>query len=157
MMYSRLGHLLQIECNKLKTILYQVNDFKKRNKLKTILHQVNGYISRRESLADGASRGWNAAQVNSDDCWFQGPSVLWQNIKFLPSRDVNAELSNDDPEVNKDITFCSTLLSEVFIASTKNRISSWLKLKKVIALVLLYNRKFFESVKKNEKLRREID
>ena len=115
------------------------------------------YISRRESLADGASRGRNAAQVNSDDCWFQDPFVLWQSMKFLPRRDVNAELSNDDPEVNKDITFCSTLLSEVFIASTKNRISSWLKLKKVIALVLLYNRKFFESVKKNEKLRREID
>ena len=141
MMYGRLGHLLQIECNKLKTILDQVNDatFQEEKALQMV-HQ-----------------GRNAAQVNSDDCWFQGPSVLWQSMKFLPSRDVNAELSNDDPEVNKDITFCSTLLTEVFIASTKKRISSWLKLKKVIALVLLYNRKFFESVKKNEKLRREID
>ena len=140
-MYGRVGHLLQIECNKLKAILDQVNDatFQEEKALQMV-HQ-----------------GRNAAQVNSDDCWFQGPSVLWQNMKFLPSRDVNAELSNDDPEVNKDITFCSTLLSEVFIASTKNRISSWLKLKKVIALVLLYNRKFFELVKKNEKLRREID
>lgn len=54
---------------------------------------------------------------------------MWHDIKFWPIGDVNAELPIDNPEWKKDITSCSTLLSEDVIASVQNRISSWLKLK----------------------------
>lgn len=56
-------------------------------------------------------------------------------------------LLNDNPDPRKDITSCSILLSEGIIESVENRISSSLKLKSVIALVLLYKRKLPESVK----------
>ena len=111
-----------------------------------VLHSNQG------NPADSPSRGLNAAQVNSIDCWFQGPPFLWQDMKFWPSGDVNTELPNDIPEMKKDITPYSTLLSEDVITSAENRTSSWLKLKRVIALVLLYKRKLLESVKTNKNL-----
>ena len=50
---------------------------------------------------------------------------------------------NDDPELKKDIASCSTkiLHLEDLIASMENRISIWLKLKRVVALVLLSTNK----------------
>ena len=94
--------------------------------------------------------------MNSIDCWFQGPPFLFQNMKFWPSGEVNTELPNDDPELKKDITSCSTLLSEDVITSVENRISSWLKLKRIIPLVLLYKRKLLGSVKTNKEPSPEI-
>ena len=67
-------------------------------------------------------------------------------MKYWPSGDVRAELPNDDPELKKDITSYSILLSEDVIARAENRISSWLKWKMVIAAVLLYNQKLLEAV-----------
>ena len=60
--------------------------------------------------------------MNSVDCWFQGSAILWQNMNYLPSGDVSAELPNDDPELKKDITSHSTLLSEDVLASAEHRI-----------------------------------
>ena len=40
------------------------------------------YIPIKENPADSASRGLNAAQVNSIDRWFQYPSFLWQDMKY---------------------------------------------------------------------------
>ena len=54
---------------------------------------------------------------------------MLQDMKFWPSGDVITELPNDDSELNKDITSCSTLLPKDVITSVENRISSWLKLK----------------------------
>ena len=81
---------------------------------------------------------------------------MWQDMKYWPSGDVSAELLNDDPELNKDITSPSTLLSEDVITSAENRISGWLKLKRVIALVLIYKQKLLESVKTNKEPSPEI-
>ena len=49
------------------------------------------------------------------------------------------------PELKKDITSYSALLSEDVITIAENRISRWLKLKRVTALVLLYKQKLLES------------
>ena len=81
---------------------------------------------------------------------------MWQDMKYWPSGDVSAELPNDDPELKKGITSYSTLLSEDVITSAENRISSWLKLKRVIALVLLYKQNLLESVKTNKEPSPEI-
>ena len=67
------------------------------------------YISTKENPVDGASRGVNADQLSSDDCWFQGPSFLWQGKKCWPSKNANAGLSNNNPELKRDISFCNTL------------------------------------------------
>ena len=136
---SIIFNLLQAECNRLKTILLPVNG-----------------ATFQENPADSASKRLNAAQVNSVDCWFQGPPFLWQDIKYWPSGDVIAEFPNDDPELKKDITSYSTLLSEDVITSVENRISCWLKLKRVIALVLLYKQKLLESVQTNKEPSPEI-
>ena len=113
-------------------------------------------IPTKENLADGALRELNAAQKNSDDCWFQGPPFLRQDMKFWSSGDVNAELPNDNLELKKDFISCSTFLSEDVITSVENRLLSWLKLKRVIALVLLYKRKLLRSVKTKKESSPEI-
>ena len=79
-------------------------------------------------------------------------------MRFWSSKDVHTELPNDDPELKKDIASWSTriLHLEDVIASMENRISVWLKLKRVVALVLLYKRKLLESVKTNKELSPEI-
>ena len=114
------------------------------------------YIPIKKNPADSASRGLNAAQVNSIDPWFQYPPFLWQDMKYWPSGDVSAEPPNDDPELKKDSTYYSTLLSEDVITGAENRVSSWLKLKRVFALVLFYKQKLLESVKTNKELSPEI-
>ena len=43
-------------------------------------------------------------------------------MNYLSSGDVSAELPNDDPELKKDITSHSTLLSEDVLASAEHRI-----------------------------------
>ena len=52
---------------------------------------------------------------------------LWQLLvsrlsflRFWPSGDVNVKLPNDDPELKKEITSCSTILSEKIIARMDN-------------------------------------
>ena len=52
MMPGDLRHFSQTECNKLKTILHQVN---------------SGTFQLKKIMHNGASTGLNAAQVNSDD------------------------------------------------------------------------------------------
>ena len=45
------------------------------------------YVPTRENPADGASRGLNAAKIESWSCWFQGPPFLrqkennWSGVK----------------------------------------------------------------------------
>ena len=69
------------------------------------------YIPAKENPADGKSMGLNAAQGNSDDCWFQRSPFLWQNMKFW-----KVQMSRYiDPELKKNITSSSTLLSEDII------------------------------------------
>ena len=104
------------------------------------------YILNKENPAASASRDLNVAQVNSIDGWFQVSPILWQDMNYLSSGD----LPNDDPELKKDITSHSTLLSEDVLASAEHRISSWLKLKRVTALVLFYMQKLLVSVKTNK-------
>ena len=74
----------------------------------------------------------------------------------MPSGDVSVELPNDDPELKKDITCYSTLFSEEVTIKAENIISSWLKLKRVIALGFFYKQKLLESFKPSKKPSPEI-
>ena len=126
MIYHDLRHLVQTECNRLKTIL----------------HHVNGATFQPRKFLQIVPQGdWMLLK------WIQ--LIKW-------SGDVIGELPNDDPELKKDIISYSTILSEDVITSAENRISSWLKLKKIIALFLVYKQKLFKSVKTNKEPSREI-
>ena len=129
MMCNSLRQLLQTECNNLKTIPYQINGA--TFQLKKILQIVPPGI-------ECCSSEFYCLLVSR-------PSFFVVGYKFWPSGDINTELSNDDPELKKIFTSCSTLLSKDVITSVKNRISSWLKLKRVILLVLLYKRKLLDQ------------
>ena len=57
----------------------------------------------KENPADGTCRGLNAPRVHSGKCWFQRPSVLWQNENKWPVvKGVEVELPIDDPELRRE-------------------------------------------------------
>ena len=86
---------------------------------------------------------------------FKALLFSWQDMKF-----VQVEMSIQSFQMmirnwGKILHF-AVHLSEDAITSTDNRVSSWLKLKRVIALVVLHKRKLPELVKTNQELSPEI-
>ena len=76
-------------------------------------YHINGTTFRLKKILQMVHQGGlNAVQLNSGDCWFQDASFLQQGKKRPPSKDASAELSTDNPELKRDITFCSILLSK---------------------------------------------
>ena len=56
------------------------------NRVEQIKDNTSGqwyYIPNKENPADSASRGLNAAQVNSIDCWFPGPPFFVVGYEIL--------------------------------------------------------------------------
>ena len=73
--------------------------------IKDKLHQVNDTTFQLKN-----SCRWRIIRI---ECWSVEfwQSLVLRSFFFWPSRDVNAELSNDEPDLNEDTTSCSTLLS----------------------------------------------
>ncbi|XP_068203744.1 uncharacterized protein [Palaemon carinicauda] len=103
------------------------------------------FVSSDENPADIASRG--ASVQRQDVRWFSGPSFLWEP-DFVPKSwciNKNCVLSSDDPEVKKNVSALSTSVQtqNLDLQGEFMRFSSWLRLKKAVALCL----KFVRSLK----------
>ena len=92
------------------------------------------YVQTKENPADDASRGLNATRENSSSRWFQGPRFLWQEDKIWEKQTVNEELSEDDPEVKKDIKVCAIIKNKGITDHLSEKVSSWSKMKKSLQL-----------------------
>ena len=49
---------------------------------------------------------------------------------------VDEELSEDDPEIKKDIKLCIIINNKCIIAHLSEKVSSWSKMKRIIAIAL---------------------
>ena len=104
----------------------------------------------RKNPADGASRGLNAARVHSGSCWFQEPPFLWQNENNWPGfKGVEREVLTDDPELRRETKSYAAFVHEDIVAGLEERISSWLRLKTIVALVLCYKKKVLDCIRGN--------
>ena len=108
------------------------------------------YVPTKENPADDASRGLNAARENSSSRWFQGPSFLWQEDKIWEKQTVNEELSEDDPEIKKDIKVCTIIKNKRIIAHLSEKVSSWSKMKRISAIALCYKQRLLQSVQRKK-------
>ena len=108
------------------------------------------YVATKENPADDASRGLNAARENSSSRWFQGPSFLWQEDKIWEKQTVNEELSEDDPEIKKDIKVCAIIKNKNIIDQMSEKVSSWSKMKRIIAIALCYKKRLLQSAQKRK-------
>ena len=68
--------------------------------------------------------------------WFQGSIFLWQEDKIWGKQTVDEELSEDDPEIKKDIKLCIIINNKCIIAHLSEKVSSWSKMKRIIAIAL---------------------
>ena len=103
------------------------------------------HVDTKTNPADVVSRGVTGEAFISCKRWLNGPDFLWKDKCDWPARPDVGILSKDDPEVKqKSVTFkagvegkkCSNLIA-IF-----KRFSSWLQLKKFVALCLRMQRWF---------------
>ena len=106
------------------------------------------YVRTIENPADFASRGLNVARVQSGSCWFEGPPFLWQNENsWLAVKGVEMEVLTDDPELRREAKSYAAIVHEDIIEGSEERISSWLRLKRIIGLVLCFKRKILDCIR----------
>ena len=93
--------------------------------------------SNKGNPADGASRGSNVVRVHSESCWFEGTLFLQKNENSWPCvKDVEVEaVLTDDPELIVEAKSYAAFVHEGIIGDLEESISSWLKLKRIAALV----------------------
>lgn len=105
------------------------------------------YVSTKENPADLASRGVQRMRDLADSIWLHGPSFLWQPQSEWPTGGTEFKVDMDDPEVKSS---CAVLrVEDQTVADTlAARISNWVKLKRVMAWILLANCKFMDLIRK---------
>ena len=101
------------------------------------------YVPAKENPADDASRGLTVAREISSSRWFQGPRFLWQEDKIWEKQTVYEELSEDDPEIKKDIKVCAIIKNKGITDHLSEKVSSWSKMKRIIAIPLCYKKGCF--------------
>ena len=91
------------------------------------------HVSGKENIADIASRGCLVNELLQSK-WFKGPDVLWSTE--LPSSETDVfGVLDSDPEVKQVQSFVVSA-SSTFDVGRFSHISSWKRLKKVVAIVL---------------------
>ncbi|XP_025191141.1 uncharacterized protein LOC112591512 [Melanaphis sacchari] len=94
------------------------------------------HVKSDDNPADVISRGRDPSMIQSEKIWWEGPTWLKKNESFwptIPKVDKKVEI----PEMRKTINLVSTVSNDW---SVIERSSSWMKLLRVIAYCLRFNR-----------------
>ena len=106
------------------------------------------YVSTNTNPADLASRGVSNTQELMDSAWFSEPEFLWKSDSEWPKNVFAAEIEADDPEIKVSCAVIETEEHSV-IEELVLKTSTWIKLKKVMAWVLLAKVKFLSLIRTN--------
>ena len=104
------------------------------------------YLKGRDNPVDDALRGLDPRKETSSSRWFSGPAFLWQREELWPSYNVVTCVGDDDPEIKRDVKVNAVQLVNDVLENVKKWISNWSKLKRIIALLLIYLRRFLLKV-----------
>ncbi|XP_068738205.1 uncharacterized protein, partial [Montipora capricornis] len=115
------------------------------NRVSAILDQSTAaqwrYVESTLNPADEASRGMTVDELLMNERWKHGPPFLKKAEQSWPQRPENlGEIPDNDPEVKKGVeTFANKAsVSCDYLGNAMENISSWSRLKKIIAWVLRY-------------------
>ena len=135
----RLGEILKKELDEIfdivqyhtdsVTVLRYISNDQKRfqvcvaNRVQTIRNLSDPsqwkYVDTKENPADDASRGLDAKALNEQQRWQRGPRFLWQPEKDWPTQPSSLdEISNEDPEIKRQVNACVTTITDLSPAST---------------------------------------
>ena len=63
---------------------------------------------------------------------------------------MNEDLSEDDPEIKKNIKVCTVIKNKYVIAHLSQKVSVWSEMKRIIATALCYQTRLLQSVQKKK-------
>ena len=114
------------------------------------------YVSTKENPADLASRGCDAKEFLKTDSWFRGPDFLWKSQ--LPTQEEIPSLQVEDPEVRKRAlpTTVKSTQESSSVLQTLLRCSSWMKMKRIMALCTKFVQRLLSMIRKRDKPETEI-
>ena len=98
------------------------------------------YVKGKGNPADDASRGLDPRNETLSRRWFTGHPFLWQTEKLWPSYSEVTCVGDDDPEIKMEVKVNPVQLMNDVLQNVEKRVSNWCKLKRIIALVLIYLR-----------------
>ena len=107
------------------------------------------YVPSKLNPADHASCGLRIADVEGQtSTWIHGPKFLWQKENTWPKQD-SYDICEEDPEVKH--TFNTNLTSSRTTTLDRlERISSWSKMKQVVAIMLRFKDVLLDIIKSNK-------
>ena len=107
------------------------------------------FVNSNNNPADIASRGLSMSDTARVNIWLHGPKFLWQARDSWPDvPEIGGSFGTDDPEIKRTATSANTTLQEQLPWELLCRYSSWLKLTRVVAWLLISINKFKCLVKK---------
>ena len=110
------------------------------------------YVKGIDNPADDTSRRLDLRKETSSSIWFAGPAFLWQREELCPSYNVVTCVGDDDPEIKRDVKVNAVQLVNDVLENVKKRVSNWCKLKRIIALVLIYLRRLLLKVHRKKSM-----
>lgn len=112
------------------------------------------YINTSANPADCASRGLTAVKLMGHQSWIQGPSFLQKPEHLWPDGPHQLEIEEDDIEVRKSVTvnLIQAAVNTDAVNKLINYYSSWYKLKKSVAWLLVLRETLIQMSKRRKEL-----
>ena len=107
------------------------------------------YVGSKDNPADYGSRGIDVANDQAVQKWFRVPFLLWKPEAEWTIQDNKGKILQNDPEIKKCLQINCISTRNDILEALESRISSWYKMKKVVAMVLRY-KKLLKKVQKGE-------
>ena len=105
------------------------------------------YVASKYNPAYHASRGIIGEKREEIDQWFNGPSFLWKGTnEWLPSAKIPEVDSNNDPEIKMVAAVNMVGQKQDILSILESRVSSWVKMKRVLAQVMLFKSKLLSKI-----------
>lgn len=107
------------------------------------------YVPTKQNPADLASRGLSAEGIINDTKWTLGPDFLKKSEEEWPENpiDSSSDQLDDDPEVRKDVTSCTSQVKEDNPTERLlSHYSNWYRVRKAVA----WYRRFFHWLKNDK-------
>ena len=89
----------------------------------------------KKNPADGSSRGLKDVHSEKTKRWFEGPGFLCKSESEWPTQ-VSVDVDDSDPEVKAILIVNLATIECDLLSKLEAKFSSWLKLRKAVALIL---------------------
>ena len=96
------------------------------------------FVESSSNPADDASQGLDSKKEDQIKRWFDGPSFLWNRKQCWLEKSWLEEVSDEDPEVRKVVKVnVSNIQNSSVLSRLQEIISSWIKMKRIMALIMV--------------------